>query len=109
MTHVTCRLTAKNRDQLRNPTLGNRVRATFTFFTAAIMPKLHVSSFQSSVFSLEGRSSTNVRDDDDAADCVKAASGAAGRANVGRCPASSCVLVLVSGGVLHARVMMTML
>jgi len=31
MTHVTCRLTAKNRDQLRNPTLGNRVWATFTF------------------------------------------------------------------------------
>jgi len=29
MTHVTCRLTAKNRDQLRNPTLGSRVRATF--------------------------------------------------------------------------------
>jgi len=25
--HVTCRLTAKNRDQLRNPTLGNRVWA----------------------------------------------------------------------------------
>ena len=34
LTHVTCRLTAKNRDQLRNPTLGNRVWATFTFFTA---------------------------------------------------------------------------
>ena len=33
MTHVTCRLTAKNRDQLWNPTLGNRVWATFTFFT----------------------------------------------------------------------------
>jgi len=33
MTHVTCRLTAKNRDQLRNPTLGNRVWATFTFFS----------------------------------------------------------------------------
>jgi len=32
MTHVTCRLTAKNRDQLRNPALGNRVWATFTFF-----------------------------------------------------------------------------
>jgi len=32
MTHVTCRLTAKNRDQLRNPTLGNRVWATVTFF-----------------------------------------------------------------------------
>jgi len=28
MTHVTCRLTAKNRDQLRNPTLCNRVWAT---------------------------------------------------------------------------------
>jgi len=33
MTHVTCRLTAKNRDQLRDPTLGNRVWATFTLFT----------------------------------------------------------------------------
>ena len=32
VTHVTCRLTAKNRDQLRNPTLGNRVWATVTFF-----------------------------------------------------------------------------
>jgi len=31
MIHVTCRLTAKNRDQLRNPTLGNRVWTTFTF------------------------------------------------------------------------------
>ena len=29
MTHVTCRLTAKNRDWLRNLTLGNRVWATF--------------------------------------------------------------------------------
>jgi len=29
MTHITCRLTAKNRDQLRNPTLGNRVWTTF--------------------------------------------------------------------------------
>jgi len=27
---VTCRLTAKNRDQVRNPTLSNRVWATFT-------------------------------------------------------------------------------
>jgi len=32
MTHVTRRLTAKNRDQLRNPTLGNRVWDTFTFY-----------------------------------------------------------------------------
>jgi len=31
MTHVTCRLTAKNRDQPRNRTLGNRVWATFIF------------------------------------------------------------------------------
>ena len=33
MTHVTCRLTAENRDQHRNPTLGNLVWATFTFFS----------------------------------------------------------------------------
>jgi len=31
MTHVTCWLTANNRDHLRNRTLGNRVWATFTF------------------------------------------------------------------------------
>ena len=29
MTHVTCRLTAKNQDQLWNPMLGNRVWAIF--------------------------------------------------------------------------------
>jgi len=29
MTHDTCRLTANNRDQLLNPTLGRRVWATF--------------------------------------------------------------------------------
>jgi len=34
MTHVTCKLTAKNRDQLRNPTLSNRAWATF--FTTEI-------------------------------------------------------------------------
>jgi len=32
MTHITCRLTAENRDQLRNPRLSNRVWATFTFY-----------------------------------------------------------------------------
>jgi len=32
MTHITCKLTAKNRDQLRNPTFGNRAWATFTPF-----------------------------------------------------------------------------
>ena len=31
MTHVTCRLTAKNRDQLQNPTLSNRAWTTFIF------------------------------------------------------------------------------
>ena len=31
MTHVTRRLTAKNWDQLPNPTLGNQVWAAFTF------------------------------------------------------------------------------
>jgi len=36
MTHVTCRLTAKYRDQLLNPTLGNRVWATFTFYLLCI-------------------------------------------------------------------------
>ena len=33
LTHVTCRLTAKNRDRLRNPTLGNRASASFTRFS----------------------------------------------------------------------------
>ena len=37
MTHVTCRLTAKNRDQLRNPTLGNRVWATFAFYCCLLL------------------------------------------------------------------------
>jgi len=32
MTHITCRLTAKNRDRFRNPTLRNWVLATFTFY-----------------------------------------------------------------------------
>jgi len=36
MTHVTCRLTAKNRDQLRKPTNGNRVWATFTFLHSSM-------------------------------------------------------------------------
>ena len=31
VTHITCRLTAKNRNLLRNPTLCNRIWATFTF------------------------------------------------------------------------------
>jgi len=45
MTHVTCRLTAKNRDRLRNPTLGNRVWATFTFIicTALVLCMDHAT------------------------------------------------------------------
>ena len=44
MTHVTCRLTAKNRDQLRNPTLGNRVWAAFRpyLFIGLVLPCLSV-------------------------------------------------------------------
>ena len=38
MTHVTCRLTAKNRDQLRNHKLSNRVWSNFTFFA---LPTVH--------------------------------------------------------------------
>jgi len=50
MTQVTCRLTAENRDQLRNPTLGNRVWATFTFYsystiTAPFPPPFVVTIF----------------------------------------------------------------
>ena len=36
MTHITYRLTANNRDQLRNPTLGNRVWANFTFYISPV-------------------------------------------------------------------------
>jgi len=45
VTHVTCRLTAKNWDQLRNPTLGNRVSATFTFFPVLQVFNLSVSVY----------------------------------------------------------------
>jgi len=40
MTHSTCRLTAKNRDQLRNPTLGNRAWATCNFICLALFARL---------------------------------------------------------------------
>jgi len=52
MTHVTCKLTAKNRDQLRNPhTLGNRVWASFTL-------KQSVLNFCSTATRLQRRSHT---------------------------------------------------
>jgi len=43
--HVTCRLTAKNRDQLWNPTLGNRVWATFTLLFAAPLCTYTVTAY----------------------------------------------------------------
>jgi len=46
MTHVTCRLTAKNRDQLRNPTLGNRVWATFTFTFLCVQNQILFNSWR---------------------------------------------------------------
>jgi len=42
MTHVTCRLTAKNWDQLRDPTFGNRVWAAYTFYPARSLDDLVV-------------------------------------------------------------------
>jgi len=42
MTHITCRLTAKNRDQLRNPTLGNRLWARF--FILGVLDTTSLSS-----------------------------------------------------------------
>ena len=44
MTRVTCRLTAQNRDQVRNPPLGNRVWANFTIL-------IHNSSLNTSTHS----------------------------------------------------------
>jgi len=42
MTQVIFRLTAKNRDQLRNPTLGNRVWATFTVCDRQVWVDEHI-------------------------------------------------------------------
>ena len=59
MIHVTCRLAAKNRDQLRNPTLGNRVWANFTFlpFTYCIgnesVPKVIINDTVNLFFKLQ--------------------------------------------------------
>ena len=49
MTYVTCRLTAKTRDQLRNPTLGNRVWATFFTYTALRSRSLRPCKYQTSI------------------------------------------------------------
>jgi len=44
MTHITCRLTAKNQDQLRNPRLGNRVWATFTFLGEVVSGRSQIEN-----------------------------------------------------------------
>jgi len=45
MTQVTCTLAARNQDQLRNPMLGNRVWATFTFFKINLKSAVYLISF----------------------------------------------------------------
>ena len=45
MTHVTYMLTAKNRDQLRNPTIGNRLWATLTCFLLVLIGTYVVHDF----------------------------------------------------------------
>jgi len=54
MTHVTCRLTAKNRNQLRNPTLGNRVWATFTFFLQEELANVNMAKYRKLQQEMEG-------------------------------------------------------
>jgi len=61
MTHVTCWLTAKNRDQLRNPTLGNRVLATFTLYCALRGQHSRIREPCLCVDSLQSQSSCIVR------------------------------------------------
>jgi len=66
MTLITCRLTAKNRDQLRNPMLGNRVWATFfsvrrtsfSWAVCALLMRLHTHRIvfnYNGLFSLSNR------------------------------------------------------
>ena len=53
MIHITCRLTAKNRDQLQKPTLGNRVWATFTFTSSDVSGYVGPTGAQSRALLLE--------------------------------------------------------
>jgi len=52
-TRVICRLTAKNRDQLRNPTLGSRVWDTFIF--AGVQQQIRRPPLLLSVDETDGR------------------------------------------------------
>jgi len=59
MTHVTCRLTAKNRDQLRNPTLGNRVWADLYLLSFITRSTQYVVSVVSVSVRLSSRSTAS--------------------------------------------------
>ena len=49
MTHITCRLTAKNRDQLRNPTLGCKTLISPTvLFKMCVLQTVAMGSSQKS-------------------------------------------------------------
>jgi len=50
MAHVTYRLTAKNRDQLRNPTLGNRVWATFYIYLYVRLSLAYLRNYTRAIF-----------------------------------------------------------
>ena len=52
MTQVTCRLTVKKRNQLRDPTLGNRVWAIFTFLISLL--ELHFRVLMSYDYNVVG-------------------------------------------------------
>jgi len=65
MTHVTCRLTANNRDQLQNPMLGNRVWAIFAFFM--LLELLSCSFDRQLVFNHRQSLADELRQESDAA------------------------------------------
>ena len=88
MTHITCRLTAKNRDQLRNPTLGNRVWATFTFNSSGdVAVATNIVDFVRKM--KIHRMCISVTLSTELIRWTQAASGAAGWANVALCAASA--------------------
>ena len=64
MTHITCRLTAKNRDQLRNPTLCNRVWAFLPLGRIARIAQIAVWRYTSPRFTTEQIDSSNLLEDD---------------------------------------------
>jgi len=97
MTHVTCTVTAKNRDQLGNPTLGNRVLATvFLPFTNTVwdrskkapVPRTSSNGTSSRGRSLSHRTLPMTRN---AARLRRRAYWAGCGANEYECPSGSCI------------------